>query len=97
MGTRTAVDIFGRRFELRATESDERLQELARYVDGRMRELADVSPHVDTGKLAVLAALNIADELFRERETEPGARSERTRQRVEGLIARLDEVLPPSD
>jgi cell division protein ZapA len=95
MGTRTAVDIFGRRFELRATESDERLQELARYVDGRMRELADVSPHVDTAKLAVLAALNIADELFRERETDPGTRSERTRQRVEGLIARLDEVLTP--
>jgi len=96
MGTRTTVDIFGRRFELRATGSDERLQELARYVDGRMRELAEVSPHVDTARLAVLAALNIADELFRERETEPGTRSERIQQRVEGLIARLDGVLLPS-
>jgi len=97
MGTRTTVDIFGRRFELRASGSDERLQELARYVDGRMRELADVSPHVDTARLAVLAALNIADELFRERETEPGTRSEKMRQRVEGLIARLEEVLPAAE
>jgi cell division protein ZapA (FtsZ GTPase activity inhibitor) len=97
MGTRTAVDIFGRRFELRASGSDERLQELARYVDGRMRELAEVSPHVDTARLAVLAALNIADELFRERETEPGTRNDKMRQRVEGLIARLEDVLPAAE
>jgi cell division protein ZapA len=94
--TRTTVEIFGRRFELRATESGERLQELAGYVDRRMRELADVSPHVDTAKLAVLTALNIADELFKEQETEPGTRTERIRHKVEGLITRLDEVLGPS-
>jgi cell division protein ZapA len=93
--TRTTVEVFGRRFELRAAESGEHLQELAGYVDRRMRELAEVSPHVDTAKLAVLTALNIADELFREQTTEPGTRTERIRQRVEGLIARLDEVLGP--
>jgi cell division protein ZapA len=89
----TVVDIFGRRFELRTTGAGERLQELASYVDGRMRELAEVSPNVDTARLAVLTALNIADELFRERETEPGARNERVRKRLEGLIAQLDDVL----
>ena len=97
MGPRTTVDIFGRRFELRSTGSDERLQELAHYVDSRMRELAEVSPNVDTARLAVLTALNIADELFQERETEPGARSERVRKRVEGLIAQLDDVLTPPE
>ena len=95
-GNRTTVEIFGRRFELRATEPSERLEELARYVDKRMHELADVSPHVDTAKLAVLTALNITDELFREQTSEPGAQTERLRQRVEGLITRLDEVLKPS-
>lgn len=94
---RTTVEIFGRRFELRAAEPSEHLQELAGYVDRRMREIAEVSPHVDTAKLAVLTALNIADELFREHTTEPGARTERIKQRVEGLIARLDEVLEPSE
>src|SRR5512136_905360 len=92
---RTTVEIFGRRYELRGTEPSEHLEELARYVDRRMRELAEVSPHVDTAKLAVLTALNIADELFREQTTEPGTRTERIRQKVEGLIARLDEVLKP--
>lgn len=93
---RTTVEIFGRRFELRATEPSEHLEELARYVDRRMRELAEVSPHVDTAKLAVLTALNITDELFREQTSEPGTQTERLRQRVEGLVARLDEVLKPS-
>jgi cell division protein ZapA len=93
VSSHTTVEIFGRRFELRATDASERVEELARYVDRRMRELAEVSPHVDTSKLAVLTALNIADELFKEQETEPGTRSEELRQRVEGLIERLDEVL----
>jgi cell division protein ZapA len=93
---RTTVEIFGRRFELRATEPSEHLEELARYVDKRMRELAEVSPHVDTAKLAVLTALNITDELFREQTSEPGTQTEWLRHRVDGLIARLDEVLKPS-
>ncbi len=96
VSSQTTVEIFGRRFELRATEGSERVQELARFVDRRMRELAEVSPHVDTSKLAVLTALNIADELFKEHETEPGVRAEQFRQRVEGLIRRLDDVLTPS-
>jgi cell division protein ZapA len=96
VSSQTTVEIFGRRFELRATEASERIEELARYVDRRMRELAEVSPHVDTAKLAVLTALNIADELFREHETDPATRSERVRERVEGLIVRLDEALTPS-
>jgi len=95
-GNRTTVEIFGRRFELRATEPSEHLEELARYVDKRMRELAEVSPHVDTAKLAVLTALNITDELFREQTSEPGTQTEWLRHRVDGLIARLDEVLKPS-
>ena len=95
MTTRTSVEIFGRRYELRTTEPGEHVEELARYVDRRMRELADVSPHVDTARLAVLVALNIADELFREQTTEPGERTERIRQRVDGLIQKLDAVLDP--
>ncbi len=91
--TRAAVEVFGRRYELRSTQSSEHLEELASFVDRRMRELAEVSPHVDTAKLAVLTALNIADELFREQRTEPGTRTERVRQRLEGLIARMDEAL----
>jgi cell division protein ZapA (FtsZ GTPase activity inhibitor) len=58
-----------------------------------MRELAQYLPQVDTGKLAVLAALNIAEELFREQKTDPGTRTEKLRERVEGLIAKVDAAL----
>jgi cell division protein ZapA len=93
--TRTTVEIFGRRFDLRTSGPSEHLEELARFVDRRMRELAEVSPHVDTAKLAVLTALNIADELFREQTTEPGTRTDNVRQRVDRLIQKVDEVLEP--
>ena len=94
-GSHTTVEIFGRRFELRAADSSKRVEELAKFVDERMRQAAELSPHVDTAKLAVLVALNIADELFKEQETEPGTRGEMIRERVGGLVAKLDEALKP--
>ncbi len=40
---------------------------VAEYVDHSMRAIAEKAAHLSTAKIAVLAALNIADELFRER------------------------------
>ena len=41
--------------------------QVAEYVDHSMRAIAEKTAHLSTAKVAVLAALNIADELFRER------------------------------
>jgi cell division protein ZapA len=92
-GAPTEVEIFGRRYRLRATQGGEDIARIAAFVDRRMRELAQYLPQVDTGKLAVLAALNIAEELFREQKTDPGTRTEKLRERVEGLIAKVDAAL----
>lgn len=62
------VKIYGETYPLRTAEPVARLEELARYVDGRMREVAASGRVVATSKIAVLAALHIADELFRLRE-----------------------------
>ncbi len=67
------VRIYGENYPLRTTEPAERLEELARYVDARMRDVAASGKVVVTSKIAVLAALHIADELFRLRETAPRA------------------------
>jgi len=98
MAPSTAVDveIFGRRYRLRSTHEGEDLVPIAAFVDRRMRELAQHLPQVDPGKLAVLAALNIAEELFRERTMDPGTRTEKIRERVEGLIAKVDAALGAS-
>ncbi len=60
-----AVKIFGREFELEWEGDPLYIYTLANYVDGKMREVAESNKIIDTGKVAVLAALTIADEYFR--------------------------------
>ena len=63
------VEIFGQTFRLAAgaAESDY-MQRLAAHVDERIRAIADVSPSVSFNRLAILTALNIADDLFKLQE-----------------------------
>jgi cell division protein ZapA len=90
---RATVEIFGQRLGLRADGDSTRLQELARFVDSRMREVADRSSSVDTVKIAVLTALNIADELFHERESDQDVRHKRLEEQAERLVSKLEEVM----
>ena len=55
------VEIFDQAYNLRGSDADYIIQ-LADYVDGKMRAVAEATSTVDTMRLAVLAALNIADE-----------------------------------
>jgi cell division protein ZapA len=93
------VKIYGENYPLRTSEPSARLEELARYVDARMREVAASGKVVVTSKIAVLAALHIADELFRLRETppsEPGPGD--GEQRLAALARTLERALaPPAD
>lgn len=90
---RATVEIFGQRLGLRADGDTSRLQELARFVDSRMREVADRSSSVDTVKIAVLTALNIADELFQERESDQDTRHKRLEEQAERLVFKLEEAM----
>jgi cell division protein ZapA len=92
---RATVEIFGQRLGLRADGDEERIQEIARFVDLRMREVADRTSSVDTVKIAVLTALNIADELFQERETDQDTRQKRLEKQAERLVDKIDEAMEP--
>jgi cell division protein ZapA len=94
---RATVEIFGQRLGLRADGDATRLQELARFVDTRMREVADRSSSVDTVKIAVLTALNIADELFQERESDQDTRHKRLEEQAERLVLKLEEAMKPGE
>ena len=59
------VDIHGQQYPIRSGLDPAYVAELAAYVDEKMRLASRESPAGDTLKLAVLAALNIADEYFR--------------------------------
>ena len=62
-----------------------------------MREVADRSSSVDTVKIAVLTALNIADELFQERETDQDVRQKRLEKQAERLVMKLEEAIGPDE
>jgi cell division protein ZapA (FtsZ GTPase activity inhibitor) len=62
-----SVTIFGSEYKIRGADPDY-IQVVAAYVDGKMRELEQRLPAGTPAKLAILTSLNIADELFRERE-----------------------------
>jgi len=93
------VKIYGEAYPLRTEGPATRVEELARYVDTRMREVAASGKVVVTSKIAVLAALYIADELFRTRESaahDPGPPD--VEQRLSALAETLERALaPPTD
>jgi cell division protein ZapA len=59
------VEIYDQAYTVRSDGDPEYLKQLAEYVDERMREISSGTLTVDSRKVAILAALYIADELHR--------------------------------
>jgi cell division protein ZapA len=86
------IEIQGLRYPIRSELDEQYVIELARYVDSKMARAGHEVPTGESLKIAVLAALNIADELFRCRDTSPPDHSELLRRA--GEIERLvDQAL----
>lgn len=74
------VEILGQRYPIRGTLDAAYIRQLASFVDEKMRAAADQTAETDSARVAVVAALNIADEVFRlrvpadRREAEVAAR-----------------------
>ena len=90
--TATEVEIYGALYHVRGDKDPEYLQGLAEEVDQKMREIAQQVSTVDTGKIAILAALNLTDELFQSRKHQDGDRVE-LQEKVQELAGRLGEAL----
>ncbi len=67
--SRVVVTIFGKEYSILSEVDPEYIQKAANYLDSRMKEVAGSYPNIAESRVAVLAALNIADELFRSRES----------------------------
>lgn len=85
------VEIFGQSYALRAGEDPGYLERLASLVDEHMREVAKAAGAVDSVRVAVLAALNIADELMQARAH--GGREEALGRRAAALAKELEAAL----
>ena len=86
------VEIYGERYSVKAGSDPAYVLEVARFVDGKMKEIASSGKVVPTSKIAILAALNIADELHRHRR-DAKARNEEYSGKIEKLIATLQSAL----
>jgi cell division protein ZapA len=85
------VEIFDQAYHLRGTDPDYIIK-LADYVDTKMRAVAEQTSTVDSVRLAVLAALNIADEYHMVKRKADGAGTD-YKQRTLELSTALDKVL----
>lgn len=92
----TTVEIFGREYKIRGVADDEYIREVAGYVDKKMREVSTGSSLPSHDRLAILAALNIADELFQSKRhsTKVQAGIEK---KANKLISILDQNLLSGD
>jgi len=91
----TAVKIFNQTYQVSSGDDPEYVKQLARYVDKVMTEVFENTSAVDSLKVAVLAALNIADERFaaqRQLETLDDTVTEKS----EEMITLLDPLVGSS-
>lgn len=90
-GSSVRVEIFDQVYNLRGTDP-EYIAKLAEYVDNKMRVIAQQTSTADSLRLAVLAALNIADELHLVKGKQELSSSD-VKQRMNQMNGALDEVL----
>lgn len=82
---KTEVEILGNTYTIRGDDDPAYIKQVAEYVDRQMREVIAKTSTISTDKVAILIALNIADELFKTRQL--------VTERVRSLIKQIDEGL----
>jgi cell division protein ZapA len=90
------VAILGREFKVACKESERvELTEAVTFLDRRMREIRDAGKVTGAERIAVMAALNLANELLRERRTHTSASidGEVPRRRIQAMQTAIDQVL----
>src|SRR5215470_8799832 len=90
------IEIYDQTYNVNSGQSEEYLKTLANYVDGKMREVADATQIADSLKVAVLSALNIADEMFALRERQKQIEGP-LRKRVEKCVGMVEKALERSN
>lgn len=86
----TRVRIVGEEYTIRSDVAPEVTRAIAAHVDAAIRKVLESPAITDPGKAAILAAMSITDELFRER-----AAQEEVAEEMRGLSSELRRWLPP--
>lgn len=86
------VTILGQVYTIEGDASGDHIRKVADYVNQKMEDVANTISHANSLQIAILAALNIADELFQIKESEY-MMSDEIKEKTNMLISMLDEGL----
>ena len=86
------VDVFGQRLSLQGNADENYVQELVQYVEGQMNTIAGNLTTSTPTKVAILAAINIADQLFTQESRRQAGEAEIER-RATGLLECIDKQI----
>ncbi len=90
------VNIFGEDYPIKGNTDASYIQRVARYVDKKMKEVAEKLSNKLPLRVAVLAAMNITDELFKEREDKK-KKLQSIEERSQLLLEQLDSKIGQKD
>jgi cell division protein ZapA len=90
------VEIYNQTYSIRSDGDNEYIMRLAEYVDGKMREISSGTLTVDSLKVAILAALHIADEYYQLRNSQAQSDAQLAARSAE-CAEMLDRVLKHKD
>ena len=86
------VDVFGQRLSLQGNADENYVQELVQYVEGQMNTIAGNLTTSTPTKVAILAAINIADQLFTQESRRQAGEAEVERRATE-LLECIDKQI----
>jgi len=89
------VDIYGQRLAIQGEADEIYVQELARFVEEQMRTVAQNLTTTTPAKIAILAAINITDQLFQQQQLRQAGEAEverRARGMMEDIEAQLEDL-----
>jgi len=92
MSNRVKVEIYGQSYTLSGDVDEAYVQKLAKYVDSKMKAVGEATKTVDSVRVAVLAAMAIADELHT-RQQDTGHRDDALRERAQQCLSILEHAL----
>lgn len=86
------VKIYDQEYVVKSEESEEQLNRIAAYVNGKLKEIQDNTEGLSEKKMAILVALNIASEYF-QAVKERDALSGNIRQKTQNLINNIEAAI----
>ena len=92
-GNLVRVTIYGQEYTVKAPADATYIKNIAEYVDLKMREVQEELPAPEMpAKIAILAAMNISDELFTEKRDKESL-SDSVERRISSIIEMVDEAI----